>query len=259
MNYLIQNLGKRKIALFAICFLLLIVAIVYVAIRSSASDTATPVDIKGYSSAASDAPKGLEAMVKVSVADIVKKNNPNKAGLDSIAPKVRDNSYTTTPPNGDGIIQAKFFVDIESLKQSYLVYISYYKDSPDKFAGPPSVRCIENKDDLIYGDFNCQEISPVDDTLSKDALLSKLPHKDPLYYISGYVDDEGHKHVVVDIDLNTYSEATRKMFQERKEQSLQWIESQDVDPDEYLIEWRNLRRTVIERNDVNSVHSQHSH
>lgn len=255
MSYLIQNLGKRKIALFVISFLLFIAAIVYIVIKSTPSDTATPVDISGYSNAAGEAPKGLESMVKVSLADIIKKNNPNKAGLDSIAPKVRDNSYTATPPNSDGIIQAKFFVDIESLKQSYLVYISYYKDTPDKFAGPPSVRCIENKDDLIYGDFDCQEISPVDDTLSKDALLSKLPHKDPLYYISGYVDSEGHKHVVVDIDLNTYSEATRKMFQERKEQSLQWIKSQDVDSDEYLIEWRNLRRTVIERNNVNSVHT----
>lgn len=255
MSYLVQNLGKRKIALFVISFLLFIAAIVYIVIKSTPSDTATPVDIKGYSSAAGDAPKGLEAMVKVSVADIVKKNNPDKAGLDSITPKVRDNSYTTTPPNSDGIIQAKFFVDIESLKQSYLVYISYYKNTPDKFAGPPSVRCIENKDDLIYGDFNCQEISSVDDTLSKDALLSKLPHKDPLYYISGYVDSEGHKHVIVDIDLNTYSEATRKMFQERKAQSLQWIKSQSVNSDEYLIEWRNLRRTVIERNNVNSVHS----
>ena len=255
MNYLVQNLGKRKIALFIICSLLLVMAVVYIAIQSTSSDTAAPVDIKGYSSAASDAPKGLESMVKVSVADIVKKNNPDKPNLDSITPKVRDNSYTTTPPNSDGIVQAKFFVDIESLKQSYLVYISYYKDTPDKFAGPPSVRCIENKDDLIYGDFNCQEISPVDDTLSKDALLSKLPHKDPLYYISGYVDSEGAKHVVVDIDLNTYSEATRKMFYERKEQSLQWITSQDVNPDEYLIEWRNLRRTVIERNNVDSVHA----
>lgn len=255
MSYLIQNLGKRKIALFVICFLLFIAAVVYIAIKSAPSDTAAPVDIKGYSSAASDAPKGLEAMVKVSLADIVKKNNPDKAGLESITPKVRDSSYTATPPNSDGIIQAKFFVDIESLKQSYLVLISYYKDTADKFAGPPSVRCIENKDDLIYGDFNCQEITPVDDTLSKDALLSKLPHKDPLYYISGYVDSEGAKHVIVDIDLNTYSEATRKMFHERKEQSLQWIKSQDVNPDEYLIEWRNLRRTVIERNNVNAVHA----
>jgi len=255
MSYLVQNLGKRKIALFVISFLLLIAAIVYIAIKSTRSDTATPVDINGYSNVAGEAPKGLEAMVKVSVADIIKKNNPDKADLDSITPKVRDNSYTTTPPSSDGIIQAKFFVDIESLKQSYLVYISYYKDTPDKFAGPPSVRCIENRDDLIYGDFNCQEISPVDDTLSKDALLSKLPHKDPLYYISGYVDSEGAKHVVVDIDLNTYSEATRKMFHERKEQSLEWIKSQNVNPDEYLIEWRNLRRTVIERNNVNSLHT----
>ena len=253
MNHLIQNLGKRKIALFVICFLLFIAAIIYIAIKSSPGDNAKPVDIKGYSNAASDAPKGLEAMVKVSVADIVKKNNPGKGGLDSITPKVRDNSYTATPPNGDGIIQAKFFVDIESLKQSYLVYISYYKDAPDKFAGPPSVRCIENKDDLIYGDFDCQDISPVDDTLSKDALLSKLPHKEPLYYISGYVDSEGAKHVIVDIDLNTYSEATRKVFHERKEQSLEWIKSQNIDPNEYQIEWRNLRRTVIERNNVSAV------
>lgn len=255
MNYLVQNLGKRKVALFIVCFLLLIAAIVYTAIKSTPSDTTTPADIKGYSNVTGDVPKGLEAMVKVSVADIIKKNNPDKASLSSITPKVRENSYTATPPNSDGIIQAKFFVDIESLKQSYLVLISYYKDTPDKFAGPPSVRCIENKDDLVYGDFNCQEITPTDETLSKDTLLSKLPHKDPLYYISGYVDSEGAKHVVIDIDLNTYSEATRKMFHERKEQSLQWITSQNVNPDEYLIEWRNLRRTVIERNNVDSVHA----
>lgn len=255
MSYLIQNVGKRKIALFVTCLLLLIAALVYITIKSASSGTTNPADIEGYSNIAGDAPEGLEAMVKVSVADIIKKNNPDKAGLGSINPKVRDNSYTATPPNSDGIIQAKFFVDIESLKQSYLVYISYYKEAPDKFAGPPSVRCIEDKDDLIYGDFNCQDISPVDDTLSKDALLSKLPHKDPLYYISGYVDSEGAKHVVVDIDLNTYSEATRKMFHERKEQSLQWIKSQNVNPDEYLIEWRNLRRTVIERNNVDAVHA----
>lgn len=250
MSYLIQNLGKRKVILIIVCLFLLIALTVYAAIRSASNDTTAPVEIEGYSNAASDAPKGLESMVKVSVTEIIKKNNPGKNNLDSISPKIRDNSYTSTPPNSDGIIQAKFFVDIESLKQSYMVYISYYANTPDKFAGPPSVRCIDNKDDIIYDNFDCQEISPVDDTRSQDALLSKLPHKDPLYYISGYIDSEGVKHVVVDIDLNTYSEATRKMFQERKTQSLEWIRAREVDPSEYEIEWRNLRRTVIERSTV---------
>ena len=250
MSNLTQNLGKRKIAVLIVCLLIIVAAMGYFIFKNISVDKTKVPDVAGYQEVAGGVPKNLESMIMGSVADIVKKNNPESTNFSAIAPKVRNGSYTTTPPNSDGIIQAKFFVDIESLKQSYVAYVSYYKDASDKFAGPPSIRCIENKDDLIYGEFDCKEISPVSDQSSSDPLLLKLPYKDPLYYISGYVDGKGAKHVVVDIDLNTYSEVTRKMFQERKEQSLNWIKSQNVDPDKYLIEWRNLRRSVIERNNL---------
>lgn len=250
MSYLTENLGKRKIITIIACSILVIAVIGLYLWKGTTTSREQVPGITDYQSVAGDIPKALEPMVMGSVADMIKKNNPASTDFSASNPKIRSGSYTTTPPNSDGIIQAKFFVDSESLRQSYVVYISYYKDSTDQFAGPPSVRCIENKDDLIYGEFSCKEISSVESQPSKDILLSKLPYKDPFYYISGYIDDKGIKHVTVDIDINTNSEVTRTIFQERKEQSLQWIKSQDVDSNNYDIEWRNLRRSVIERNNV---------
>lgn len=247
MSYLTENLGKRKIIMIITCIILVVVALGLYAWKGIASNREQVPNVTGYQAVANEIPKALEPMVMGSVADIIKKNNPASTDFSTTNPKIRSGSYTTTPPNSDGIIEAKFFVDSEPLRQSYLVYISYYKDSTDQFAGPPSVRCITNKNDLIYGEFACKEISPIG-TSATDPLLSKLPYRDPYYFISGYIDDNDLKHVTIDIDINTNSEATRKAFQGYKESSLQWIKSQNADPNNYRIEWRNLRRTVVDQN-----------
>lgn len=249
MSDLVQNIGKRKIIVFSIIGIVLLALLGYAIYIAATKDTGQPSKLDGYSKLAADAPGGLEPMVEGGVMSILRKNNPESVNVSKLKPVVREGSYKKIPANSDGIVQVQFFVDIEAVRQSYAVYMSYYADdSNGKFAGPPTVRCITNEKDYIYEKFDCKNIIEGDNRAAEDPLLSKLPYTDPYYFISGYIDSNNVKHVTVDIDLNANSDVTKRMFQQRKEKSLEWIKSTGANPDDYLIQWRNLRKAVIEQN-----------
>ena len=84
--------------------------------------------------------------------------------------QIRDGSYEEMEVNGDGVIQAKFIVDIDSIQQTYRVTISWANDGSDVME---TIIDCPTPDENKYPDSFCQGTYR-----NTDSLSLYLPHGD---------------------------------------------------------------------------------
>ena len=141
--------------------------------------------------------------------------------------QIRDGSYEEMEVNGDGVIQAKFIVDIDSIQQTYRVTISWANDGSDVME---TIIGCPTPDENKYPDSFCQGTYRNTDSLSLYLPHYVYPegHDDvaPNYYISG---DEDSKTIIIAV-----SDCNIERF---KMEAWDYLNSIPIDFSEYTVEY----------------------
>lgn len=244
---------KKAIAIIGLGFALLVAVIsaVYWFTSSQDNPEGDSLVIKNLSDYTKGKPTDkdtlnhIEHMLHMTVNLNVKEPVGDKS-IDDIL--VRDGTFSQEYNEEKTIHTVKFIVDIESLKQSYDV--SYQWSSANKYSAELDewgtvVKCLP-VEKLIYGDFSCKDMFSEMQAVTNDPLLEKvLPYEGDFYTIRHYVGDDGAPVISVQIMMNTSGERTKKQFAMYKKEAQNWLTSQGVKIDDYLIIYRNLSNDIV--------------
>jgi len=153
---------------------------------------------------------------------------------------IRDGSYSQD--FGNDIYKTHFIIDIKSIGQSYRIEDSFSKLSVEKSGlsdYTTLVLCV-NKTDLIYGDFNCKDVTSVEAGVSSvDPILKYLPLTTLTYSLS--IDPTSSSlHIYADILLSNvdYKIGESQAIDKYKKEIANWFSSNSFDITKYSITYR---------------------
>jgi hypothetical protein len=153
---------------------------------------------------------------------------------------IRDSSYSQD--FGNSIYKTHFIIDIKSIGQSYRVEDTYSNLSVEKSGlsdYTTLVLCVDSKD-LIYGDFNCQDVTSVESGIgSVDPILKYLPITTLNYSLS--IDPTSSSlHIYADILLSNvdYKIGESQAIDNYKKEIANWFSSNGLDITKYSITYR---------------------
>lgn len=156
---------------------------------------------------------------------------------------IREKSYHQTLDNK--IHTVTFIADIPSLRQSYRVNYQWAEGNDmsvrlDEYG--TNVTCLPVKD-LIFGDFQCKDSRMMEIGLDKyDQVARFLPYKDGFKYtVRDFEKDTDKEITVLKVDTfisqsDTSPEKTLKTYEDSINK---WLESNKLNPSNYIIEFIN--------------------
>jgi len=254
MNDQNQVNSKKKLLVIALSFVLLVIIVsaVYWYVNGRNNPEGDSLVIKNLGTYTQGKPSNKDTLnyIEHALYTTVNLNVDEPVKDKSIQDvMVRDGSFSQEYHNDKSIHTVKFIVDIESLKQSYDV--SYQWSDTDKYSPNldewgTAVRCLP-KDKLIYKDFDCKDMFSEMSTTADDPVLAKiLPYEGNFYAIRYYSGDkEGNTIISVQIMTNTTGERTKKQFDIYKKEAQDWLISQGVNLNDYVLIYRNLSNDIV--------------
>lgn len=239
--------NRTKYALVIVISLLLLGAIIWFVSHNADNqepDGQTP--IREYDQQIKNLPANYKSGIEGALRDMIAYNNAESSTADRVSDAViRDGSATQREAIKGDRYEGQFIVDIESLRQSYLVQYEYSR-LPEKDAQsgyPVLVTCLpENK--LIYGDFICRERYTTADEKVRDPIVSKLPHATLSFRLSA--DATGEELIlraelrIPAMDLSGDARSRRQAVTLYKREVTNWMESEGFDPADYTITYNYL-------------------
>lgn len=242
---------QRTLIIVVISVLLIIVAaLVYIATRTESNEN--KVSIRGLNDI-SNISTDRKDSIMASLYEIVRLNNAEGTNIPGIKDAaLRKGSEEQSEVKDRVQYTGTFIVDIASLKQSYRITYSYTSDNHDIFgSGYPVIASCVNKDELVFGEFDCKNPSYGAKTDTNDPLLPKLPFNSSFYSIDSTTDRiDGKTHLVIQVMMNHNSTSTKKAFLQYKDEALSWIKSQGVSIDNYAIEYRDIMNQTVKLSDL---------
>ena len=248
-----NKLSKQRRALIVVVIisvLIIVATLAYVSTRTKSNEN--KVSIRGLndiSNISTDRRDGIMA----SLYEIVRLNSVEGTNIPGIKDAaLRKGSEKQSEVKSKVQYTGTFIVDIASLKQSYRITYSYTSDNHDVFSsGYPVMASCLNKDELVFGEFDCKNPSYGAKSDTSDPLLSKLPFNSSFYSIDSTTDKiDGKTHLVVQVMMNHNSTSTKKAFLQYRDEALSWIKSQDVSVDNYVIEYRDIMNQTVKLSDL---------
>jgi len=168
-------------------------------------------------------------------------DNENLTGSDVKDAYIRKDSAEQEEVKRNSQYSGSFIVDIESLRQSYLVQYNYSRNPDDGFTSgyPILISCV-NKEDVIYEDFECGD-STIEAASTMDPIITILPHSTLSYEAKAvYQDDTLVIYVDLDIpssDLKGNQQSDAQVVALYKKEFTDYVRSQGFTPENYTISY----------------------
>lgn len=227
---------KQKIIIIStvIIFVIIFILLFFIQPTNKYSDE---ISIKNYDKYISNLPKDKRDSINNSLYKIVK-NNLNSNNLNVNDANIREGSNNYNYNEALNINSGSFMVDMQSIKQSYLVSYEWSSDTKnDNLSGyTTSITCLSS-DKLIYGDFNCKDDSSLN--TNRDPILNYLPYSRFNYVVTATMDNY-KANLNVDIFLflsDTENGERENSINKYKTEVIDWIKSINLNPDNYLIKY----------------------
>lgn len=197
------------------------------------------VAIKNYDQKVKNLPNDYKNLFSAMLFEAVKVNLPDVKPGDINGGTIREGSDTQQEVTTGRQYAGSFIVDIESVKQSYRVQYEYSSNPGDGFSSgyPLLVSCLE-KDELIYGDFNCKD-KQTENSQETDPIIGILPYVTLDYELRAIYDDSGDITLRAQLFLSAadYRSGIEKIVAQRKKSVEQWIRSAGYNPANYVINY----------------------
>jgi hypothetical protein len=194
--------------------------------------------IKGYNNTVKNLSDNYEKLIMAELYKVIRLNAKEGDSVPSVKDAtLRDGSAQQEYSEEFSIYKGSFIVDIESLKQSYIVTYTYSRDPNSTALGgyPVLVSCLP-AEQLKYGDFSCKDIE-TEESADLNPITTVLPYSTLTYSIRAVNNDDGSVRLVVTLSI---TEADRRSGEAAavaayKEEVLSWISSQGFNPADYDI------------------------
>lgn len=196
--------------------------------------------IENFNKYVENIPESEKITIEEGLYHIATLNTDNKVKSETTA-SIREGTYRQSFDNN--IYETYFIIDIEMLKQSYSVSNLYSNLSIEESGLTDytlSILCLPI-DDLKYGDFNCKDRLSQESNISQsDPILKYLPYSTLDYTVTPI--EDGGNNLILNVDI-LISEADYKsdvegIVESYGEEIEVWIESLDLNPDDYNIRYR---------------------
>ncbi len=232
----IRDLEKRQKIILFFAVVIFIVIFILLFFFQPSNKYGSFINIKGYDKYIPNLPTDRKDSLNNTLYNITKANlKSDKLNINDA--NIRDGSVNYSYDEQTNINYGSFIVDIQSIKQSYLMSYEWSSDSlNNNLSGYTATASCLPSDKIIYNNFNCEDSSSFDN--KKDPILDYLPHSTFNYTVTANIDDKNKTNLNVDIIL--YSSDTRNnerdsSINKYKAEVVDWIKSINLNPDDYTI------------------------
>lgn len=243
-------LSKRKIIIIVIVLITIIAiavaSIVYIS-SNKRNSYGGELQIANLDEVTNGRPSDQDTLeyIKYDLYRVVNKNNTPPVESNSIKDiLIRENSFQQNQDTIKGVNDVSFIVDIESLKQSYLVSYQWSigKDRSNLDEWGTVVKCLPIEQ-LIYGDFNCKDMFIELDSPS-DPILKHLPYSTADYSV--VLDPSTEKTLKATIRTTAADERFNSdlAIKKYKADLNDWITSIGLNPADYKINYTIIRASL---------------
>lgn len=228
---------KVIIVLIVATFVLITSLVIFLSIKNSKNQFGDEVKISNFNNLVSNLPSERRDAIFASLYKAVRLNSPEIKQEDINNAVIRESSVTQNTLNKGDEINGSFIVDIENIRQSYL--ISYiYADSAEKQVTVSGysilVRCLD-KEDIIYSEFNCKDIVSIKSG-DLDPIIQYLPYSTLDYSIVARMYDSNTTlNVKLQLSESDLRGGESRAVEKYKSEVLDWIREKGFNPEDYTI------------------------
>lgn len=237
----LDNLTPRTKKVLLVILLVVTVATITLLFVLFAPKNTNPyggeVIIRNYRDNVKNLSGNYEDLIMAELYKVIKLNTKEGEAVPSVNDAIlRDGSARQEYSEEFSIYKGSFIVDIESLKQSYIITYVYSRDSDSTALGgyPILASCLP-VDQLIYGDFGCKDIES-EESVDLNPITTVLPYSTLSYSIRAVNNDKSIRLIVTlfitEADRRSGEAAAIASY---KEEVLAWISSQGFNPADYEI------------------------
>jgi len=234
---------KKLLTALGIIFGALAIIVIFIAIVNQVTNKneyGEHIKIQNYNQKVKNVSNQLHEATEASLYNTVAKNTPEDTKVAKIGDAfIRDNSNTQDYDEENDIYSGKFIVDIESIKQSYLIQYTYIKDenNSEGLTNRVVISCV-NKEDVKYESFKCTDFV-TEQAAPNDSIIQYLPFSNLSFSIAADTsagDDKLVLHVELRIpesDLKGDLASKQEVVALYKNEVAKWLESKDLTPTDY--------------------------
>jgi hypothetical protein len=241
------NSQRKLITTIAIIFGAVVIASIIIAIivqLSPKNEYGERIKIQNYTQKVKNVSDELHNATEAGLYNTVKKNVPESTNPSKIKDAfIRDNSNSQDYDKGNETYNGKFIVDIESIKQSYLIQYTYVKNdnSDEGLATRVVVSCV-NKEDVKYESFKCDDFVKQQAT-QNDNIIQYLPYSNFSFKIAADTTAGDDKMILLvelripESDLKGDVASKQAVVAMYKNEVAKWLETKNLDPTIYTYEY----------------------
>lgn len=236
-----DQLGKKqKYIIISICFVILAIFISLFFIKP-VSKYGNGVSVNNYDKYTPNLPTDRRDSINTALYKITKSNLNNK-DINIKDAVIRKEFVEYNYNKSTDINSGSFIVDMQSIKQSYLISYEWSSDNNNvNLSGYSAVATCLPVDKLIYGIFNCVDsFSGSVNNIKRDPILNYLPYSTFNYVITANMNSKNKVDLVANIIL--YSSDTRdgnrdNSISKYETEITNWINSKGLNPNDYFIDY----------------------
>jgi len=260
------NDSRRKLlTVIAIVFgaMVIIALIIALVIQvTTKNEYGESIKIQNYNQKVKNISQQLRSATEANLYNTAEKNNSGGNDLKKINDaRIRDDSNTQDYDKAADIYSGKFIVDIESIKQSYLIQYTYVKDedSTEGLTTRVMVSCVEQKD-IKFGSFKCGDVIQEQSSKNED-IIQYLPYSNFSFNIAADTTAGDDKLILLvelripEADLKGDLASKQSVVAMYKNEVAKWLESKNLTPSQYTYEYNYTDNGDI----IIPDHDQHGH
>jgi hypothetical protein len=238
---------KKLLTTIGIIFSAVVIITIIIAIivqLSPKNEYGEGIKIQNYDQKVKNVSQQLHDGTEASLFNVVKKNVPEDTNPAKIKDAfIRDNSNSQDYDKDNDIYSGKFIVDIDSIKQSYLIQYTYIKNenNSEGLTNRVVVSCV-NEEDVKYKSFKCTDYVSTQAT-QNDTILQYLPFSNFSFKIAADTTAGDDKMILLvelripESDLKGDAASKQAVVAMYKKEVTDWLQSKSLDPTQYTYEY----------------------
>ncbi len=234
--------SKRRIFIVAAIFALVVVilSVIYaITYKPSSEEFNDGLYIENYDETVDNLPNERKEAVMAALYNMVEANSQDKKDISSSTAVIRAGSNHQEFNSSINAYFGSFIVDIERVRQSYIIYYTHSDDESNTATKgyPVVIRCLPT-DKLIYEDFNCKDLVTTE-AGGIDSIANELPYSTLDYEISAVLDKDNNITINVRLFLSEadYRTGSRDIIEKRKKDVEDWFRQKGFNPEDYIINY----------------------
>ena len=237
-----NKISEHPIATISIiAFLILFGMLAYISLKTifHQNPYGEGMSISGLSSVR-NLPEDEQDRIAAELLKTVKENLPEGAELPKDSAKLRSGSISYY--NNTSNLASSFIVDIESVRQSYVVTVEWQKKADEAKASgyPVTVTCLTDTEKIIYPEFKCKDF--VTEAVGSDLILIRyLPKRADDYALFANDPSAEKPKITATIFIHSYETAYAdkdKKAEQVKSHITEYVQSIGGDMDDYIFEYK---------------------